>query len=343
MSKVIVDQGLAGTIKALRIQNNIAAKDLAIELGKSRSYVSKLESGDIASIDSQDLEKCLRFISQENKTDEIIDTVFKTVSVRFTREEIEKMIWLFNFDTVYRRIPIPEGFSQAYIEKLSQDGISIARLVEEINKNLFIPKAVLHKRGIPENLWFPFGNDTYIKMSISEDKIKSILFGEKTKCNYVTLKSIVLYHLKLTEYKDVDLSNSDIVQEMLTKTRDILEQYHVYTLTRKSELLEKAVDSQELFSRMSFHEKVNAEVINQFNPLLLLFSYYDIEAANRLISEFTKNMEWDAPFIMEVAGLPFYKLDHCSFRIKKELLEKIRKFLNDTFELPETEKKREEY
>lgn len=343
MAKVIVDKGLAETIKSLRMQNGIAAKDLALTLDKSRSYVSKLENGEIASINSEDLIKGLRFISKESEIDDIIDKVLKTVSIRYTKDEIDRMLWIDNFDKVDRLIPIPDGFAQTYTEILQNNVISIERLVDEINSNLFIPHSILKKRGIPTGRWFKEGDSVYIKMKVSFDDIYLILSGKKKKSNYVILLAIVLYSLRLTEYKDFHEFDHDTTIEILDKATTILENYKVYTLTKKVEIIETAVDTPEVIERLSKHDQDNVSVIGQFNPLLHLYSYYDVASANRLISEFTKNMEWEAPFIMEIAGLPFYELGQCSYRIKKELLEEIRSLLREKCALPEAEKKKEKY
>lgn len=343
MAKIIVDQGLAETIRSIRTQNNIQAKDLASELGKSRSYVSKLENGGIATIDSDELFKCLKFISKETELDEILDRVFKTVSIIFTQKERERMLWLDNFDMVYRIIPIPKEYSKHYSEILKENDITVEELADAINQNIFIPREILKKPNIPIEQWFGDGENTYIKMYITPQEIDDILTGRQEKSNYVRLLAIVLYTLRLTEYKETDVI--DIIQsdEIRVRARDTLECYKIYTLLRKTEIVERAANAQEIYERLSKHDLDNVKIMNRFNPLLSLYSYYDIASANRLIDEFTKNMEWDAPFVMEIAGLPFYKLEHCSFRLKSELLEKIQNLLSEMLELPDEEKKREEY
>ncbi len=343
MAKIIVDQGLSETIKSIRTQNSIPAKDLAEALGRSRSYVSKLESGGIASIDSEELIKCLKFISEETEFNEIVDRVFKTVSIRFSQQERDRMLWLDNFDMVYRMIPIPEGFSQTYSRILRENGITIEELATAINENIFIPEEILKNPNVPIEQWFSNGESSYIKMNVSPERIRTILSGKKEKSNYITLLAIVLYTLRLTEYKNVKEFNQPVGDEIRTKARDTLEYYKIYTLSRKTEMIEKAANAQEVYERLSKHDIENVDIMQQFNPLLYLYSYYDIASANKLIGGFTKNMEWDAPFIMEIAGLPFYKLENSSFRLKKELLDKIRDLLKDALNLPEAEKRREEY
>ena len=343
MAKVIVDKGLAGTIKAIRTQNGIAGKDLATELKKSPSYISKLEGGEIASIDSDDLIKCFRFISKESEFEDVLDTVFKTITIKFSKEEINEMLWLYNFDTVYRRIPVPDGFAKTYYDLLEEKKISYDQLAHVINQNIFIPKNILSKRNLPDNEWFEFGGNTYIKMSVRSQDLKEIIEGDTIKTNYVVLQAIVLYCIVLINYSDLEEPDENVSKTINEKTASILEEYKVYTWTQKQELIEKAFNEQEIYNKLSFHEQENINVIGQFNPLLQLYSYYDVESANRLISEFTNNMRWEAPLIMEIAGLPFYKLGQCSFRLKKELLEKIRKLLDEALNMPETEKKREQY
>ena len=52
MPRAIVTVGLGETIRNLRLQNKIQAKQLAAHIGKSPAFVSKLENGNIQSIDS---------------------------------------------------------------------------------------------------------------------------------------------------------------------------------------------------------------------------------------------------------------------------------------------------
>ncbi len=342
MAKILVDQGLAETIKTIRVQNGVAAKDLAEKMKKSRSYVSKLEKGGIATIDSEDLITILKFISRNNQIDEIIDHIFKTVSIRYTKEEIDNMLWFDNFDKVYRRIPIPVDFAKTYSESLQQHGISVEKLTDEINKNIFIPKEI-KKDEYPNNTWFQYKDGTYIFMNVSNDRIHEILDGKREKSNYVTLFAIALYYLRLTEYVNVDSFDVDIIQEMNEKAKESLAHFKIYTLAGKREMIEKAANSEEIINSLSLHDKTNIDVISRFNPLIQLYSDYDVVSANNLIGEFTKNLEWEAPYIMEIAGLPFYKLNHCSFRLKKKMLEDIKNILQKALDLPENEKKREEY
>ena len=298
MTKIIVDQGLSETIKSIRTQNNIQAKDLAEKLRKSRSYVSKLENGGISTIDSEVLIECLKFISKEEELDDLLNRVFKTVSIRFSQQERDRMVWLYNFDTVNRLIPIPEEFSDTYFKTLKDNGITVEELSNAINQNIFIPKEIIDKPNLPKEQWFSDDGGTYIIMEVSPVNIQSILSGDQEKSNYVTLLAIVLYTLRLTEYKEINDFSGASGDEIRTRAKDTLEYYKIYTLERKTELIEKAANAQEVYERLSKHDLDNANVINQFNPLLLLYSYFDVVSANRLISEFTKNMEWDAPFII---------------------------------------------
>ena len=48
--KFYITSELALLIKTLRTQNKIPSKELADRIGKSNSYISKLESGDVKNI-----------------------------------------------------------------------------------------------------------------------------------------------------------------------------------------------------------------------------------------------------------------------------------------------------
>ena len=62
MPRAIVTPELAETLRGIRLQNKIQAKSLAAYIGKSPAFISKLESGNIQTIDTKELYSILQFI-----------------------------------------------------------------------------------------------------------------------------------------------------------------------------------------------------------------------------------------------------------------------------------------
>ena len=62
MPRAIVTPELAETLRGIRLQNKIQAKSLAAYIGKSPAFISKLESGNIQTIDTKELYSILQRI-----------------------------------------------------------------------------------------------------------------------------------------------------------------------------------------------------------------------------------------------------------------------------------------
>ena len=80
MAKVYVTQELAETIKSIRLQNKILSKDLANIIDKSPAYVTKLEKGEIQTIDIDELNKIFNYIiGDDTSFDETIQKIIDIV------------------------------------------------------------------------------------------------------------------------------------------------------------------------------------------------------------------------------------------------------------------------
>lgn len=53
MPRAIVTPELAETLRGIRLQNKVQAKNLAAHIQKSAAYISKLENGNIQTIDTK--------------------------------------------------------------------------------------------------------------------------------------------------------------------------------------------------------------------------------------------------------------------------------------------------
>ena len=344
MPKVVVDKKLADTLKAMRLERNFPAKELAEKWGKTASYVSKLENGIVKSIDYQELIKCLRIIVGKS-SDEYIDELVKTVNYKFSTSEIKEFLWMDNFDMVFRRIPVSDDYISCIKNMMEENGITITRLVDQINTNEFLPIALREDEKKPTNIWLHDAGGTYIKMSVDSSTLESMLSKKQKKQNYVFLLATTLYLFRLIDYASIETYaiNSDQYAELHKKAKDFLETYKIYTSFRKQEVISQAHSSQEIEEKLSQHDKENLKIVQDVYAGIAFFSDFDVESANALLKQFNTNMQWDSPFIMAIAGMPFSELDNCSHRIKQDIINQIKKILDDALEIPENERRMEKY
>lgn len=347
MPKIIVDEKLAETLKSMRIDKKLLAKELASKWGKSASYISKLESGTIKSIELEELIQCLQLIVGAENSDEYISELIKTVTFKYKKEEIAQLLWMANFDEVYRRIPVPEAFIADVNAKLQKHSISVAKLVDQINSNEFIPQQLRDDLKIPTNMWINASDKRYVKMQLAYSDVERLLSREKRKSNYIALDAIALYLFRMIDYSHIDTfsigTDSDDYMALKSRARAYLESFRIYTLTRKADLVERVSSEPEIGEQLSLYDRENLRIIEEVHDALAFYSDFDVATANQQIKQFTQNLDWDSPFIMQIAGLPFDKLGQCSFRIKKSILTKIRQIFDEALDIPEEQRRLEQY
>ena len=118
MPRYEVTPGLAETLRSIRLQNKIQANKLAVHIGKSPAYISKLENGSIQTITPDELSKILRFISGEAHSTELAEQIYASLKLKYSAKEIEEQLWFTNYDTVECRIPLPPALIEDLIKKI---------------------------------------------------------------------------------------------------------------------------------------------------------------------------------------------------------------------------------
>lgn len=333
MSKIIITNELASTIKAIRIENNISALHLARSIGKSSSYITKLEKGDIQSISEADLLQILNnILGNKENTDAIIESVFRTLSYKYTTDEIDKLLWFYNFDTVIRTIPVPEEFCADVSVFMENNSISIETLTDRINSNEFITGLTeVERKKYPFNQWFErkLNNitETFILMNVNIHEIEGILDGSITESNYVTMLAIVLYVYKIAQFKEPIPLDEVTQNELKQQAKDYLASIRVLPLIEKQRRIESAKSKAENDLGLSSHDVENISLVNNITQKLRLYSDINIKSANSQLIELLKNFNWDASFTMRLMALDFSSLSPCSYRIKRLMLSEIEQII----------------
>lgn len=348
MAKVNITKELAEKIKELRIANKIKAIELAEHIKKSPAYITKLENGEIKTLEYDELLIIFKFLSKDEAD---LGKIIDKLSLELNSEELKEQTWFSNFDTVVREIPIPSELVDYINRKISDLGLTISYVVDYVNKNEdlvdLIKKYNLDINKFKSNYWhtyeFPDGNNgSFIIMNLNLNHITKILEKKVDTSNYVTIQSL-LYNLfriehgldkPITEEENLDIKN---------KVRDILNSYKFYSTFEKNKVLENAVTKQEFDSLLNEFDITNRKLINELLGYIRFLSEFNVKYTNDKIVLVNRNFNWDSSFSLTLASLPFYDLDNISKSLKSSLLEEIRELINKYKNKPEAEKTIEIY
>lgn len=353
MAKYDVTPELAATIKAVRIQNHIASKSVAEHIGKSQSYMSKLEKGDIKTIEEAELTSIFRFIFGSNKgfqdfLDSALGTIFSTLELRFSDEEIAEQIWFDNYDTVLRMIPIPASMIDDLYGRMAVLNLSIEDLCTRINSNEGISPKVQNTDSYPFNEWYPFVVDhqiefRFIKMKVDLVDIEEILTKVKSATNYVTMLSIAYYIMKAENFGERIRLSEDEDKLLMRKASDYLNSYKFFSIVEKNRLRKHAQSGAERDELLSSFDRENRALINEILSAFQFFSELNIIKMNESLSVFVENLKWDNSFMIKLVSVPFCDIKDTSFALKKEMLTEIQNVVKKYTELPDNQKMIENY
>lgn len=343
-----VTKELSEKIKELRLINKVKAIDVAEHIEKSPAYVSKLENGDIKTINYDELLKILTFIS---KSPEDLENFIDKLSLKLTPDERKEMIWLLNFDTVERSLPIPGNLIDYLNDKLSALGVDIPELVDYVNRNESITD-IIEKHNIDtskykSNYWYPYDCDdklaeSFIIMRLIPNEIAALLEKKIDTTNYVTIESL-LFNLLRLEYGKENPISKEKNNELRNETTKILNSFKFYNSIEKNKLLKASTTKQELEALLSDFDIENRKLVNEFLEYISFLSDWNVKYTNEKMSLLNKNLDWDASYILTLASLPYFEIGGISKSLKSNLLNDIKELIEEYKKKPEQEKTIEEY
>lgn len=348
MAKVSVTKELAEKIKELRLINKVKAIDVAEHISKSSAYISRLENGDIKTVDYDELLKIFYFISKdENELEKFIDKL----TLELDYDELDEQIWFMNFDTVERKIPVPSGLIDYINKKMIELDISIPQLVEYINKNEEI-KDMISKHNLDlskykNNLWYPYEfNDektkAFIIMKLDETSVANVLEKKNDISNYVTILSIV-YNLLRLEQELITPLNEEVNNAIKKEVSSILKSYKFYTTKEKNMLIQAAVTQKELDSQLNEFDIKNRKIVNELIDHIRFLSDWNVKYTNEKLNSVNENFKWDSSFTLSIASLPYHKLNDISKSLRSNFLKDVVNLIEEYKNKPETEKTIEAY
>ena len=347
MSKTPVTHELANMLKTIRLQKGIQAKDLADKIGRSSAYISKLEKGEVKSIDNDLLDSILSFLSGgDTEGEELVERLYAIRKQYPSEEEIEKQLWFVNFDTVLRRLPIPEKLISCLNEKITVNAIERTVLLRRINNNEALTEDERTDELIEFNRWFSSKKDKSaqsIKILLEANVFNDILDRKVAFASYIFVFAIAFYILKIEKYGEQVAISDDENSELMNETTGLLNQNKFYSLAEKSRIIANAKTQEQINEVWNSFDTENQEIVVDILSGLKYASELDIQKTNTRLKEFSSNMHWDIWFMLKLISFSYYDLDELSATMKKEFLNEIENLIIKYKELPKAQKSVETY
>ena len=346
MPKIVVTPELASTIKHLRLQQSIASKDVAAQINKSPSYVSRLESGNIRTVEVQTPSEVLGFLSGGDiESEETISKLYDTLTLQFSKDEIEKQIWFANYDTVGRKIPIPDSLIEDILSRMSAHQISRSYLLQRINANEALSESERNDKSIEYNVWYAKGSSGMhsIKMLLSVQILDGILDRKITSAPYVIMQSIVFYILKISKHSDVAEINDFENNELMRASVDLLNSHRFYSIFEKNKLLNSVRSIDEIEQIFSSYEVDNISTIQSIIKKILQAADVDLSTVSGRLKEFDNNLACDVWFMLKIISLKYCDLSSLSTTKKKDFIAETEALIEKFGSMPEDQKAVEIY
>ncbi|WP_080797446.1 helix-turn-helix domain-containing protein [Arabiibacter massiliensis] len=339
--KFAVTPELARLIKTLRAQNGVGAKELAEHLGKSPSYVSKLEGGAVKFVERGTLADALCFAAGGGGLyEEALPSAVRLLRGSMEPGRLVDQVWLMHFDVVERPIRVPEGMAADMARNLAEMGVTTEGLAAFLNANVDSQMS----DSFPANEMLVVDYDGKRRMlarvEIEESAIDQLIRERGATVRYFTLYNVVHALFRLKRFPDVmEKLPPDDAATVLRCAAAYMERWGVHSLIGYSHFL----SSDEFIEHQRPLAAAEVGIVERIGERLREVSAHDPLHAVSQLNAFYDTLEWDPAFALKVMGMPFAVLDDLSFSNKRRLLDDIRELVERYDRMEEFERKIESY
>lgn len=332
-------------LKTVRGQNGISSKSLAEHIGKSPSYISKLEAGSVRKIQKEDLTQILEYISEGSDFyEEKLPGLVRTLYSFMDPQELMQQSWLLQYDIVDRPIYVSRELAQDVADRIRESGMSPEELSRLINLNLdssaprHIPVNEIRSVELDDDHFF------FIQAHVEEDVVRELAAGKAVRTTYNTIYSVVFYLNRLKDYGTSQRKMPpDMAKKILAETTGFLEFHNIHSLTGYGHALTTSEFQNSQLHILGSGNIKDSDAVGRIVNSLQKAAELEPETASQAVSHMAESLEWDPAFMLKLMGFSFNRLDGMSYTYKKELLEKIMELLNEYAAMPEDQKKMESY
>lgn len=345
--KLTVTPELAILIKTLRMQNNITAKDFAEYIGKSPSYITKLERGDMKFLQRDNLTGILTFLAGGGDFyGEVLPGVYRVLLSFMSPDRLVFQGWLIHYDVAERRVSVPPAMAEEISRRLGELKVSSQTLTDLINANLDTEMT----SAFPANevVLEDYGDSrrVLVRASVSQEEVRRLLAGESPTAGYLLVYNVIYNLFRLIHFPDArkKLSPEDALI-VLRNAGAYMEQYQIHALMGFSHLLfsDDFIRNQHPLAALSDGAGAGVAALSQLTAILREMTAQDALNTTHQLTTFLSTLNWDPAFAMALLGTPFAELNGLSYQNKRKLLEEIRALVDKYDSLPDFEKRMEAY
>lgn len=343
--KFTVTGELAVLIRTIRTQKGVSAKELAVFIDKSPSYVSKLESGDVKNIQKHDLTRIFSFLTGgEDFYEEVLPAVVRVLMSFMPRERLPEQVWLLQYDTTDRPVLVTEEMAADLRKRLEELGMEAEGLAAIMNENFDSELS----SAFPANEIIPFeqhgSTRILVRLEMDPKDISRILSGADRHTTYLVIYGISHMLIRLEKFGSVSYKlPPENAVEILRDTSAYLEKYQVHSLIGFSRMLSSRDFISRQVNMVNTFDSVSTELMGAIMEFFQEALKYDTLGTTQALDTFSKSLSWDPAFILKLIKLPFYKMEGLSYYQKKNLIQEIIELLDKYDQMSDFEKKLEIY
>lgn len=339
--KFSVTPELALLLKTLHAQSSIPAKDLAEKVGKSPSYISKLENGEVKSIQKDVLVRMLSIVAGGGDFfEEVLPTAARVLRSFMEPKRLLSQVWLLQLDVVERTVVIPAAMAADVKAQLSAAGETLSGLVDMVNRN--------EDSGLPES--FPANEVTVVdyegtprftvRVVVDETRVEQAFSKEVPVLSYLAVNDLVFALFRRMRFpSSVGKTPPEEAVIVLRCTASYMEQWGLHSLTGFSHL----ISSDEFIERQEPLTRSNPRIVQRIADLLEELSQHEAVVTTNQLNAFYEMLQWDPAFALKLVSMPFSDLGEMGFRTKSRLLADIQELIDRYDQLPDLEKRFETY
>ena len=316
MPTITVTDELINIIKSERKLRNFKSGDLSKILNKNTSFISQLENGRIRQLDLRIFHGIFeKLIPDDKGRSEFVSDLLKQLSVKLTKDEIKKQVWMATFDLQFRLIPIPEGIIEFLKDKtnsLEEKGFTAKNIIDKVNLNEGLTEDLKENQVYAE--YSEDGELSFsIKFKLEDSLIENIINKTTEKISYIYILGIINAIYKL-EGHNTDESY-DLAQKTLYSNR-------FYKLIEKNSIIKQ--ENKELLS------KQDKDFLKLRNELISQITYLgdkDVEYINKRLSVLLSNLNVEQNLTLALIGVSLVELKDVDRSKKQDFINEYREMI----------------
>ena len=339
--KFDVTPELASLLKTMRVHNGVSAKDVAEHMGKSPSYLSKLEGGAVRSIEKALLKDMLVFIAggadfYEVVLPEVAGLLLGTID----GGRLVEQVWFLQFDVIERPVAVPAGMSSEIAHNFDSMHISPKQVAEFINSNIDSEMTSAFPANEVIAMDYSGNRRLLIRADFPESAIEQVIRGEAPMTSYIILHTIVHAMFRMQRFPGVQtkLPPADAIA-LLNSAAEYMGRWEIHSLVGFSHYL---ASEEFIGSQLPLATEQSGIVERVCAQLSEIVDHDSLNAIGEL-NAFSKTLDWDPAFALKVIGLPFSKLNGMSFANKRKLVDELAALVDRYDAMDDFERKIESY